>query len=187
MNLAKTDPTEEMINEAIEKVMADYSEEQKEKYVEMIKLIYNKDVSLALALKMKPELLEGIYAYAYRLYGSGNFQTALLLFAYLVTLEPAILKYHMGQAACHHMLKQYDEAENSYIIAYYLDRKNPLPFFHIADCKLKTNSIEEAFFCLGVAAELAKQHPKYDKIKEKALLMQNALTVDPSKNLSKAG
>lgn len=183
MKLTEANLTEEVIHNAIEEIAADSSEEQKEEYKNVIKQIFHKDIPIAEALKIKPEVFEAMYAHAYRLYNSGNYQSACLLFAYLVTLDPGVAKYHMGQAASHHMLKEYGPAVDSYMTAFFIDMTNPLPFFHVADCLLKEKSIEGAYFCLGMAAGIAGENPKYDKIRDRAQMMQSTLR-DPSMDQS---
>lgn len=163
------------IQEMVEELGPKYSDVKKAEYKEYLRQIFEEGLPPIQVLDITPDMMEAIYGQAYRLYLSGNYRPASLLFALLLSLDPAVLRFNMGLAACHHMMKEYPQAIDSYMTAFCLDMKSPLPFFHVADCLQKDNNLEYAYFCLGVAAEIAGDDPKYAKLKERAKMMQKHL------------
>src|SRR5580658_2269831 len=62
------------------------------------------------AMEVNPQVLENIYAQAYRLYNTGKYVEASHLFRILIMINSLETKYMLGLAACFHMLKEYQNA-----------------------------------------------------------------------------
>lgn len=122
------------------------------------------------ALEVNPQTLENVYAQAYRLYNTGKYDEALQLFRILVVLNAMEPKYILGLAASFHLLKEYQNAIQSYTLCSTLDPKSPLPSYHSADCFIQMKDDLSAMVCLEMAIERAGNQPEYAKIKERALL-----------------
>lgn len=165
---------EDLLNNAINRINPNCNEKEREKYQDiMLQLFDGKPLSKALG--MTPEMLEYLYSYGYRLYNSGNYKNAAIIFAFLTTIFPDKSKYYLALAASLHMQSKFQEAVNMYMEAFYLDMKDPLPFYHISDCYIKMNKPEYAAFALGMVINQASDKPEYAKIKERAELAQNSL------------
>ncbi len=165
----------ELIEETIAKVAPNCSERDKKSYEDALKKMLLQGVPFDQAAGLTQEIKDTLYAYAYRLYGSGKCKDALLIFSLLSTLDNANPTYSFGVAACRHMLKEYQDALNAYVACYYMDLNNPLPFYHMSDCYLKLNRPDYAAFSLGMVINIAGNEPKYAKIKERAQLTQASL------------
>lgn len=166
---------EEVIQTAITKVKPNCSEKDRENYHNVLSKVLDEGMSMREAMAMSGDTLEYLYGYAYRFYTTGNYKNASLVFAYLTMLDINNPKYFMAFAACKHRLKEYYEAINAYLSAFYLNVKDPLPFFHISDCYEKLNKPDYALFSLGMAIHIAGENPYYAKIKERALLREAAI------------
>lgn len=164
-----------LIEETIVKVAPNCSEKDKKMYEEALKKMMLQAVPIDQVAGITSEMKGSLYAYAYRLYSTGKYKEALMIFSMLSILDGKNPAYPFGVGACHHMLKQYQDAMNAYVASYYLDLNNPLPFYHISDCYLKLNKPDYAAFSLGMVINIAGKEPKYAQIKERAQLTQSSL------------
>ncbi|MBA3721565.1 MAG: SycD/LcrH family type III secretion system chaperone [Parachlamydiaceae bacterium] len=122
------------------------------------------------AFGMSNQLLEGMYAQAYRLYNTGKYVEATHLFRLLILLDPIEAKYVLGLAACFHMLKEYKNAVQTYTMCAILDPKSPIPHYHSSDCFIQIKEYVSAMVCLELAIKKAGDQPEYAKMKERAIL-----------------
>lgn len=129
------------------------------------------------AMGINNNLLEGIYAQAYRLYNTGKYVEATHLFRMLILTNPAETKYLLGLAACFHMLKEYKNAIQTYTMCSILDPQSPLPHYHSSDCFIQMKDYLSAMLSLEMSISKAADRPEYAKMKERA-----ALSLDSLKN-----
>lgn len=122
------------------------------------------------AMGLSSQLLEGIYAQAYRLYNTGKYVEASHLFRMLILMDPSESKYVLGLAACFHMLKEYKNAIQTYTMCAILDASTPLPHYHSSDCFIQMKDYLSAIVCLELAIKCAGARPEYAKLKERAML-----------------
>jgi type III secretion system low calcium response chaperone LcrH/SycD len=127
------------------------------------------------AIGVKPSVLEGIYAQAYRLYNTGKYIEAVHIFRILILMNPMEAKYLLGLAACFHMLKEYKNAIQSYTMCSLMDPKSPIPHYHSSDCFIQMKDYLSAMVCLQMSIDIAGQQPQYAKIKERAQLSLDSL------------
>ncbi len=167
--------TDELISTIVTEFGTSYTEKQKEQYSLVLHKIMDEGIPPADAMEIPPDLLNAIYGFAYRIYNSGNYLMASVMFALLVSLKPGVIKFHMGLGASFHLLKEYGKATECYLTCYIADLSNPLPFYHIADCCLKEGSNEAARTSLDFAIAIASADRKYDKLKERAEMMKSHL------------
>jgi type III secretion system low calcium response chaperone LcrH/SycD len=113
-------------------------------------------------------VLEGIYAQAYRLYNTGKYIEATQMFRVLILFDATEAKYHLGMAACFHMLKEYNHAIQAYMMCSMVDPGNPLPYYHSSDCFIQMKDYLSARVSLEMAIARAGDKPEYAKIKERA-------------------
>ncbi len=121
-------------------------------------------------LNMNPEALEGVYAVAYNFYNVHDYEQAEKLFKYLCFLQSKNYKYLMGLAGCSQATKKYKEAIDLYAQAGIATTlKNPIPFYHAAQCFLKLGNIESAIDSLKALAIMGDENNvEHKKCKEKA-------------------
>jgi type III secretion system low calcium response chaperone LcrH/SycD len=143
------------------------------------------------AMGVSPQILENVYAQAYRLYNTGKYIEATHLFRILIMLNAMEPKYMLGLAACFHMLKEYENAIQSYTMCSALDPKTPLPYYHSSDCFIQMKDYLSAMICLELTMDRAGNKSEYAKMKERAQLSLEALrkqllSTSESVNLSSA-
>lgn len=127
------------------------------------------------AMGVSSQLLEGIYAQAYRLYNTGKYVEASHLFRMLILMDPTEAKYVLGLAACFHMLKEYKNAIQTYTMCSILDPTTPIPHYHSSDCFIQMKDYLSAIVCLEMAIKYAGEQPEYAKMKERAQLSLDSI------------
>lgn len=127
------------------------------------------------ALGLSDAVVEGIYAQAYRLYNTGKYVEASHLFRMLVMLNTTESKYILGLAACFHMMKEYQNAVQTYAMCGILDPESPIPHYHASDCYVQMKDYLSAIIALDLAVQRAGEKPEYSKIKERALMTIESL------------
>lgn len=155
------------------------SEEQKQKFGEAVVQIgddfFRRGTLPKDIFGLDNNILENIYAQAYRLYNTGKYTEASHLFRILIMMNATEQKYMLGLAACFHMLKEYDNALNSYTLCSALDPKNPLPYYHSSDCYIQLKDNLSAMLSLEMTIAHAGDKPEYAKMKERAILSLQSL------------
>lgn len=184
--------TKDPIERVLDKSAAKLTAEERDNYRKALKKIVDEQAYPAEAFNIDPAALELLYGHAYRLFNSGQYQNALPLFAYLVTMNYSVPKYLFAIAACQHRLQRYEEALEGYLEAFTLDGSNLIPLFHASDCAIKLKADYTAFILLNITIELAGEQEKFSVIKERSIMMQQALKAkmereEKNKNEVKSG
>lgn len=155
------------IQEKIDKKMGDEKSDTKEK-LKQFAADLTEGKSPKEAMGLSDEYVEGMYSFAYNLYGMGKYDQALQLFRLMVMLNPMEQRYLLGLAACYHMLKDYDNAASSYMLCSILDPNDPIPYYHASDCFLQLEDYPMAYDALNLCIANAKGKPDYETIKNRA-------------------
>jgi len=142
---------------------------------ELTKKVYLQGMSPKDAMGVSNSVLESIYAQAYRLYNTGKYVEATHLFRMLVMMNAMEPKYILGLAACFHMLKEYDNAIQTYTMCSAIDPTSPVPHYHSSDCFIQMKDYLSAMICLELTIKRAADKPEYAKIKERAQLSLDSL------------
>jgi type III secretion system low calcium response chaperone LcrH/SycD len=145
-------------------------QEVENSFDELTEKIFRKGMLPKDAMGINSNMLEGIYAQAYRLYNTGKYIEAAHLFRMLILLSSTESKYVLGLAACLHMLKEYKNAIQTYTMCTVLDPQNPIPYYHSSDCFIQMKDYLSAMVCLELAVQKSANKPEYSKLKERALL-----------------
>jgi type III secretion system low calcium response chaperone LcrH/SycD len=127
------------------------------------------------AMGVSDQYLENVYAQAYRLYNTGKYVEATHLFRILIMLNAMEPKYMLGLAACFHMLKEYQNAIQTYTMCSALDPQSPIPHYHTSDCFIQMKDYLSAMLCLELVMDRAGNKPEYAKMKERAQLSLESL------------
>jgi len=127
------------------------------------------------ALQISDDTMEAIYTQGYTLYNQAKYRDASYIFRLLMLLDFTTPKYVLGLAACAHRLQEFTNAANLYFLCAALDPTNPLPHFHSTDCYIQLGAIAIASYSLQLAIETAGDQPQYESIKQRAVLMKEAL------------
>lgn len=127
------------------------------------------------SLGISRNVLESIYAQAYRLYNTGKYIDATHLFRMLIMMNAMEPKYQLGLAACFHMIKEYENAVQTYTLCSALDPESPVPHYHASDCFIQMKDNLSAMISLELAIKRAANKEEYSKMKERALLSLESL------------
>lgn len=127
------------------------------------------------AMGLDDQMLEGIYGQAYRLYNTGKYAEAGQVFRLLVMADSMEPKYTMGLAACFHMMKEYENALDSYTLCSIIDPENPVPQFHAADCYIHLGDKLSAAVALKMTIKRARGRSEFSALTDKARLMIEGL------------
>jgi len=111
--------------------------------------------------------IDSLYSQAYKVYNAGKFAEAAQMFANLVSLDYKDTKYLFCLAASLHLAEQYVNATNAYAFYATQEPKNPIPFYHMADCQMKTDDLTGAAVALEMAIIRAADHPQYQVLKDR--------------------
>ena len=102
-----------------------------------------------------PEKSESLYALAYNLYQADNYQDAAAIFALLCLLDNLQERYYLGHAACKLGLKDYEQAQRLYEMAFAISGgQDPEPLYHAAVCMLKLKRRDDAILTLRSIPDL---------------------------------
>lgn len=94
------------------------------------------------------------YADALSEYEAGNYDRAAELFAYLSETYPAQPEIWKGLAACYQVKGDYPEALMAWSMAAILDKEDPVPHFHAAECLVAKCEIADAKKAIRIALSL---------------------------------
>ncbi|CDR32955.1 hypothetical protein [Criblamydia sequanensis] len=167
---------EKWIDNTIEKVAEtrEMSDEEKNNIRKHLSQIFIDGQSLAKALEMEPDFLEWIYGEASRQYYSGRYEEAYGTYRILDMLIPNSPKIIFNAGACLQMMKHTQDAVAWYLRAAYLDKLNPLPYYHLVDCFLKLGDYPAAYGSMHGLLKRTKDIPKYQALERKIKLMWDA-------------
>lgn len=126
-------------------------------------------------LGMSDSMVEGMYAQAYRLYNSGKYKEACELFRMLIMINALEPKYLLGFGACHHMLKEYKSAVDSYMVCSMLEPHSPVPHYHASDCYIQMGDPVSAIIELEMSVKRAGERPEFKTLKDRAALTIESL------------
>ncbi|WP_323117705.1 type III secretion system translocator chaperone SicA [Burkholderia alba] len=113
---------------------------------------------------LSQNLMDGIYAFAYRFYEQGRLDDAEVFFRFLCIYDFYNAEYAMGLAAICQLKKEYAKAIDLYALAYSLSKDDYRPMFHTGQCHLQMGQAALARRCFGVVAEQARD----DRLRQKA-------------------
>lgn len=154
----------------------DLSEDEIRKRAEAIlKKMKEENLTAKEALGLNETFLEEMYSLAHAHYERGNYKESISLFQFLTGVSPNTYKYVLGLAANYHQIGQYEDAIEGFHLALTLDPSNPTPTFYIADSFLRLGKEKEAMELFEIVAEIDDRFKEYRDIKEKSILILDAL------------
>lgn len=126
--------------------------------------------SMAKLIGMDPDALEGLYALAHNLYGSGNYKDAETVFRALCLYDTNDWRFWFGLGGCRQALDQLQPAFEAYQMASVATAmKNPEPLFYAVKCLLKMGRREDAIAGLqGILSMSDRSVPEYAAVLKRA-------------------
>lgn len=123
--------------------------------------------------------LELIYEHGQQLYNVGSYSHAEGIFILLCLLSQDDEKYWFALAACYHKMKRYADAIPIYRMASNIEPKNPIPYYHLADCLMNNGEETHAHLVLVKVYELCGDNISYKLLKNRSLAMIDQLKDKP--------
>jgi type III secretion system low calcium response chaperone LcrH/SycD len=112
-----------------------------------------------------PVIAEQVYALAFSLYQSGDYQKAETAFRLLCARQPLKPKYWIGLGATLQQDQNYPEAMNAWAMASLIEPEDPYPHFHAAECAISIENLNEARLALMEAEKrITAEHPLMERI-----------------------
>lgn len=99
------------------------------------------------------DLMDGVYAFAYRFYTQGLLDDAEVFFRFLCVYDFYNAEYAMGLAAVSQLKCEYARAINLYALAYSLSKSDYRPMFHTGQCHLLMGRPALARRCFKIVVE----------------------------------
>lgn len=165
----------QLVTKFIEQLAGQCSSEDKAKIKNTLMEFFEMGTPPAQAMKYPEDELELMYSYSVSLYEGGKYSDARNGFHQLFTLNAQDPRYSFGYAASLHKLKAYEKAAEYYIVAANIDKSNPAPWGHAADCymQLKNLNVAYSFICKGI--QVAGDHPAHAHFKADAMVIKEIL------------
>jgi type III secretion system low calcium response chaperone LcrH/SycD len=148
---------------------------QKEELTKNVMEQVQQGIPLKVALGVSDDSLEHVYSLAYNKYQRGEYAEAVHLFRYLVSIDPEAYKFCLGLAASLHKSHEYQPAANVYVLATVRNPKDPVPYFHAADCFLHLNDRDMAKAALYLCMKMCGDSPEFSRMRERAYMIHSAL------------
>lgn len=171
----------EDIRKAVEEMTQGMEPDKVENLQKLASKVAGKGVTPKDAMGLDDQMIEGIYAQAYRLYNTGKYKEASQLFRLLIMLNGAEPKYALGLAACFHMSKDYETAAEAYNNCGVIDPHNPIPHYHASDCYLHMGDKVSAIIALEMAVKRSGSKPEFVQLKDRALMTIESLKQEIAK------
>ena len=121
--------------------------------------------------KLTEEEVEKFYSYGFAQYGSGNWAEAADVFRVLCTRRPLEPRFWFALGATLQEAESYQEALHSWAMAALLERDDPYPHFHAAECCFSLNMSDDARKALR-ESELRTQKDPTHPLKSKICLLR---------------
>ncbi len=109
--------------------------------------------------------VEQFYSFAFAQYQCGDLYKAAEAFHVLCARRPLDPRFWFGLGATLQEGKKYEDALRAWAMAALLDKDNPYPHFHAAECACSMSNLEDAKHALREAGtRITEDHPLKDRI-----------------------
>lgn len=92
-----------------------------------------------------------LYTQGYAFYQQGQYDKAIETFHLLTMQNPLEKTYRKAIASCYQMQPDYEKATESWAICALLDKKDPYPHYHAAECLISLGEKKDALKALKEA------------------------------------
>ena len=121
-------------------------------------------------------VMEGVYAYAYKFYQEGKLDEAETFFRFLCLYDFYNAEYALGLGAVLQMRKRYQQAIDAYALSYALSRFDLRPLLQAGQCHLKLGTLDTARSCFQRVVDQSTD----DRLVAKAQVYLEAIPVEGS-------
>lgn len=110
-------------------------------------------------------MVEKFYGYGFAQYGSGNWAEAIEVFRLLCTRRPLEPRFWFALGAALQETASYEDSLHAWAMAALLQKEDPYPHFHAAECCFSLSLLDDAFKALEEADSRSDSfHPLKEKI-----------------------
>lgn len=124
------------------------------------------------------ETINSLYAMAYRFYENGKYEDSVQFFRFLTSLAAYDSKNWTGLGASYQMLKQHEQALQGYAIAAMLNKSDPIPHLHAAECFFALKQIPKGMKALNSAEEIIDNREQYEYLLSRVSLLRQIWAVE---------
>jgi type III secretion system low calcium response chaperone LcrH/SycD len=164
----------EIIIKQVQK-LANCSAADKEKVQKILIEMFQSESTPAKTMKYPKDQLELMYSYCVSLYEGGKYKDAQNGFYQIFAIDPQDPRFSFGLAASYHKLKEYQKAIEYYLIVGKLDKSDPKPWAHAADCYINLGNLDVACVMLAKAVQISGDRPEYNALKRQSELIRQTL------------
>lgn len=155
------------LRELINKLAAGEGPESLEDYLDkFVPDVLLKSDNLQQAYGVTNKEMDELYYQGYKYYQEDKYGDSVVLFRWLVILNPFVVKYWMGFAASQQFLGEYEKALHSYAMWALMADDDPMPHFHAYECYKKMNNPQDERKALEQAHRRAVNKPVYSEIRQ---------------------
>lgn len=122
---------------------------------------------------------EALYALGYTQYSQGRYDDACQSFWMLVVYDNTDSRYHRGLASCLQMTGRWHQAMLAYSLAWSFKPDDPGPLFHLAECMLALQQVDEAREMLGEFLSETVSSRRYQVLHARAEKMLEEIRTAP--------
>lgn len=164
-----------MIKATIAKMGPNFTKEEKQAHGKVLVKIFEQGMPPKEAMNISEKEIAEMYSFAYSLFSSGKYLESSEMFKMLLMIDPDQSDFATALGVCYHRMKEYKKALDAYMLAGILAPKNPVPMFYAYDCAINIDEIMSAGMMLSSVIKRAGNQPQYNKIKERAEILLDAL------------
>ncbi len=189
------DVTEEeiskMFNEKIENTLKEihkqFPNEDLEKHRKILQEVFIKEKSPKEVLGFDDAYVEALYAAGYQYFEAGDYNKAIPFFRLLMDVDFKNARYMAALGSCYFGKKEWEKALIFFVLTANAVPKDPMSYFHIAECYIEMNLLEAATFFLNGTIINASNIPTFAPIKNRAEFMLNALNKTINEKVEQKG
>lgn len=187
MNQSSIQPEKEAkaIMQAVEKCLKDPLIPQDPKTQKMLrdtmKKVLEEGKTLGEAFDFSQDDLVTLYTFGYKLFESGKYKDAFLLFQMLSVFFPMNGALSLAMGTCHQRMKNWESAIEQYLVAAHLDKGDPIPYYYCYECYVQLEEPLYAGMMLRCVIDRCGDIPSFQAIKAKSELMLERVNQEAAK------
>jgi len=117
---------------------------------ELLVSAVNQGMNLKELHQVSDDMLDNLYAHAYKFYQQGRLDDAERFFSFLCMYDLNNANYFLGLGAVNQLKKNYQKACDFYALAYALSEEDFTSVYYSAQCHLLTGDLAKAMQCFDL-------------------------------------
>lgn len=166
---------EEAITKVIDQVGGELKEKDKRTLEKALHDVIIHGKTPKEAFEMTAKDMECMYAYAYNLFTHGKYKDSLILMRHMLDLDPTNPRYPLACGAACQQMKNYERAAGYYLVAFHINREDPIPVYYMYECFRNMNDPLMALIMLDNVIAIAGDRPEHAILKERVMRTRSTL------------